>query len=229
MSNPEDANYDRDKTGKPVTLEPRDTLDDGRRFSPSAGRNKAVIAEVFAQHMPGSGTVLEIGSGTGEHGVEITTRLPGLGWVFTEHDPQSHASISAWMEHGDISRLDGPHLLDASAPHWGDHIETRRPAGLFCANTIHISPFSVAEGLFAGASRLLDGDGLFFLYGPFARNGEMSEGNARFDVSLKSRDARWGVRDLDLELVPLAARHGLKIKAIAEMPANNLSVIWGRG
>lgn len=229
MSDPQDKHYPKGQSGKPVTLETRDGLEDGRRFSPSAGRNKAVIAEAFAAHMPGSGTVLEIGSGTGEHGFEIASRLQDIQWVFSEFDPQSEVSIKAWMALGDPSRLSGPHRIDASGSDWGNEVEQHRYAGLFCANTIHISPFEVAEGLFAGAERLLDESGLLFLYGPFARNGEMSEGNARFDEDLKRRDPSWGVRDLDRELVPLAARHGLAIRTIVEMPANNLSVVWGRG
>lgn len=228
MSDPQDKHYPKGQSGKPVTLEARDGLEDGRRFSPSAGRNKAVIAETFSRFMPGSGTVLEIGSGTGEHGFEIARCMTSLHWVFSEYDPQSHISIEAWIAHGDQDRLSGPLTLDASAPHWGDLVESRTYAGLFCANTIHISPFEVAEGLFAGAARLLEKEGKFFLYGPFARHGEMSEGNARFDADLKRRDPSWGVRDLHLELEPLAARSGLAIETIEEMPANNLSVIWGR-
>jgi len=36
------------------------------------------------------------------------------------------------------------------------------------------------------------------------------------------------VRDLDLELLPLASRVGLQLQAVTEMPANNLSVVFRR-
>ncbi|MEO1028579.1 MAG: DUF938 domain-containing protein [Pseudomonadota bacterium] len=227
MSDPQDKHYPKGQTGKPVTLEVRDGLEDGRRFSPSAGRNKAVIAETFARVMPSSGSILEIGSGTGEHGVEITTLIEGIAWTFSEYDLTSHSSISSWIDHGSSERLAGPYHLDAAKDHWGE-LENQSFAGVFCANTIHISPFDVAKGLFAGASRLLHDDGKLFLYGPFARNGDMSDGNARFDLDLKRRDPSWGVRDLHLELEPLAREHGLGIETIVEMPANNLSVVWKR-
>ena len=69
---------------------------------------------------------------------------------------------------------------------------------VFCANVIHIAPWRVAEGLFAGAARYLRADGRLFLYGPFKRDGKHTAlSNAVFDTSLRDRDAEWGVRDID--------------------------------
>ena len=56
---------------------------------------------------------------------------------------------------------------------------------VFCANVIHIAPWRVAEGLFAGAGRYLRADGRLFLYGPFKRDGKHTAvSNAVFDTSL---------------------------------------------
>ena len=77
-----------------------------------------------------------------------------------------------------------------------------------------------------GAGRLLGPGGRVMLYGPFARDGEIAPSNARFSQDLKRRDARWGVRDLDQQIRPLAAAAGLRLHAVVEMPANNLSVIF---
>ncbi|MEM6536065.1 MAG: DUF938 domain-containing protein, partial [Pseudomonadota bacterium] len=101
--------------------------------------------------------------------------------------------------------------------------------GLFCANMIHIAPFSVAEGLLAGAGRLLPVNGQLFLYGPFGRDGDMAPSNRRFDSDLKRRAPDWGVRDLDRDILPAARANGLMLKQTIEMPANNLSVILARG
>ena len=99
---------------------------------------------------------------------------------------------------------------------------------VFCANVIHIAPWRVAQGLFAGAGRYLRADGLLFLYGPFKRGGKhTSVSNAVFDSSLRERDAEWGVRDID-DLEKLAARAGLTLVEIAEMPANNLTLVFER-
>ena len=99
---------------------------------------------------------------------------------------------------------------------------------VFCANVIHIAPWRVAEGLFAGAGRYLRGDGRLFLYGPFKRDGKHTAvSNAVFDTSLRGNNPEWGVRDI-ADLEKLAATAGLELVEIAEMPANNLILVFGR-
>ncbi len=219
---------DRDELRKPVALEARNIASDGRRFSPSAARNRQVIADVFAAHMSNEGSVLEIASGTGEHGAFLVASLPGLTWTYTDIDPSSMESQRAWAAHEAHDRLIGPYKVDTRTPHWGE-VENRAPYGaLVCINMIHISPFEASQGLFAGAGRLLKPGGKLFLYGPYARQGGIAPSNAQFSEALKQRDAGWGVRDLDLEIIPLATQHGLALEHVAEMPANNLSVIFRR-
>jgi hypothetical protein len=92
---------------------------------------------------------------------------------------------------------------------------------------IHIAPWAAAEGLFAGASAIMPADAPLLLYGPFRRNGaHTAPSNAAFDHSLKSRNADWGVRCLDTEVLPLAKRTGFALERVVEMPANNLTVIF---
>jgi len=224
----ENADYDKGASGKPVTLEARDTEEDGRRFSPSTGRNKESVREVFFAHMPLSGRVLEIASGTGEHGAHFTALAAELVWTYTDIDPLGLESQRAWATYANHDRLLGPFLLDATEQNWGEAEASGPYDGIFNANMIHISPFKVTEGLFAGAGRLLRVGGKLMLYGPFARVGEIAPSNARFSEDLKRRDASWGVRDLDHEILPLAKAAGLELETITEMPANNLSVIFTR-
>lgn len=222
----ENASYDKGADGKPVALEARGEEADGRRFSPSTGRNKVVVHDVFLKHMPRAGRILEIASGTGEHGAHITEAERGLVWYYSDIDPAGRESQAAWAGFSSHDRLRGPFAIDASLLNWGE-IETAKPFdGMFNANMIHISPFFVAEGLFAGAGRLLRSGGKLMLYGPFARDGEIAPSNARFSEDLKRRDARWGIRDLDREVLPLALSAGLSLDTIVDMPANNLSVIF---
>lgn len=221
----ENADYDKDKTGKPVTLEQRGGEADGRRFSPSTGRNKDSVRDVFLQAMPLSGSVLEIASGTGEHGAHITGFATDLRWIYTDIDPQGIVSQQAWADYVPHERLLGPILVDAASDDWGE-AETMAPFdGLFNANMIHIAPIGVATGLLAGAGRLLKRGGKLLLYGPFARNGQIAPSNARFSEDLKRRDPSWGVRDLDQQILPIAEKNGLGLETVIEMPANNLSVI----
>ena len=224
----ENAGYDKHASGKPVTLEERSGDADGRRFSPSTERNKDIVRDVFLQHMPVEGHVLEVASGTGEHGVHITAAAPDLSWTYSDIDPQGRQSQAAWAEYVPHDRLNGPFHLDASTDHWGELEQTGGFNALFNANMIHISPFGVAEGLLAGAGRLLSVGGKLMLYGPFARKGEIAPSNAAFNESLQRRDPTWGVRDLELEILPLAERANLTLQTVVEMPANNLSVIFTR-
>jgi hypothetical protein len=99
---------------------------------------------------------------------------------------------------------------------------------VFCANVIHIAPWRVAQGLFAGAGRYLRADGRLFLYGPFKRDGKHTAvSNAVFDTSLRERDPEWGVRDIEA-LRELAANAGLELTETVEMPANNFTLVFGR-
>ena len=79
-----------------------------------------------------------------------------------------------------------------------------------------------------GASRILDAGAPLYLYGPFRRAAKPIEpSNAAFDESLRGRDPRWGLRDLD-KVVSCAGSHGFVLDRVVEMPANNLSVVFRR-
>lgn len=214
-------------TAKEIALEERGR-DERRLFSPSAARNRDPIRDAFLRTMPHAGVVLEIGSGTGEHAVHIAAAAPGLRWLPGDPDEASRASIAAWTEHLGLSNVAPPHAIDVTAPGWDQDLSSFD--GVISINMIHIAPFGAACGLIAGAGRLLRPAGKLFLYGPFARNGaHTAPSNKEFDASLKARDPRWCVRDLDLEITPLAKAAGLDLETVIEMPANNLSVIFRRG
>ena len=223
----ENADYNKGANGQPVTLEVQAEQEE-RRFSPSVERNRDYVRDAFSKHMPRTGRILEIGSGTGEHGVHMTQLLPDLVWTFTDMDEGSLASATAWMAERGRTDRDRAVVLDASRRDWTGIVGADQFDGLFSANVIHIAPFAVATGLFAGADKVLSQAGRIFLYGPFARDGVFSEGNAAFDADLKRRDARWGVRDLEREIVPLAKANGFALAHCVDMPKNNLSVVFER-
>lgn len=214
-------------SGKPIALEDRGEQS-GRLFSPSAGRNRDVVRDTLVRFAPVSGDVLEVGAGTGEHAVTFAAALPGVRWRPGDPDAASRISIAAWTAHAGLSNVASPHEIDVAAADW-DGVEPGSLAGVVSLNMIHIAPFEAARGLIAGAGRYLRSGGMFFLYGPFARDGEhTAPSNAAFDVSLKSRDESWGVRDLDRQIVPLAEAAGLSLIEVVEMPANNLSVVFSK-
>lgn len=213
------------KSPKETALESREKAGE-KLYSPSTARNRAPIRDVFLNAMPNSGKILEVGAGTGEHAVCLAGALPSVTWVTGDPDAPARASIAAWIAEAGLSNLTGPHAIDVTEKTWG--VEAQAPFdGLVSINMIHIAPFAAAQGLFAGAGRLLAAGGKLFLYGPFSRNGvHTAPSNEAFDASLKARDPRWGVRDIERDIAPLARKNALGLERIVEMPANNLSVIF---
>jgi hypothetical protein len=202
------------------------TIPPGARTAPSVSRNREPILEVLKQHLPQTGLVLEIASGTGEHAVGFAQGLPDLMWRPTDRDHEILASISAWREAAGTPNLLPPMVLDAGDP-------SRWPVSaadaIVAINMIHISPWASCEGLMAGAARVLPKGGVLYLYGPFIEpEVETAASNLAFDADLKRRNADWGLRDL-AEVKALAARHGLHFAARVAMPANNLSVVFRKG
>ncbi|MEC7288967.1 MAG: DUF938 domain-containing protein [Pseudomonadota bacterium] len=224
----ENKDYHEAASGQPLALERREAAADGRRYSPSIGRNRDVVRETYLAHMPTRGQVLEIASGTGEHGAHITAAAADLTWIYSDIDAASQASQQAWRDAADHDRLRGPLTLDVTTTALPNPVRTLKVGAIFCANMVHIAPFAATHGLISVAGQLLAPQGRLMLYGPFARDGKIAPSNARFSDDLKRRDPRWGVRDLEREIVPLAEAAGLFLNAVIEMPANNLSVVFVR-
>ncbi len=196
-----------------------------RRHAPATLRNRDAIVAVLEGVLPERGTVLEIASGSGEHVVHFAAAFPALDWQPSDPDPDALRSIAAWTGEADLANVAPPVTLDASADAW----PVAKADAVLCINMVHISPWTATLGLLRGAGRLLPEGGPLYLYGPYLRAGvETAPSNLAFDRSLKARDPAWGLRDLaDVEAA--AAREGLALESIVEMPANNLSLIFRSG
>jgi SAM-dependent methyltransferase len=203
---------------------------DARLYSPSAARNRDAIRAVALAHLPQPGRVLELASGSGEHAVHLAAALPTVRWWPGDPDPRARDSIRAWLTASGLANLEDPHATDVADRPWPTAVEDAAPFdALVAINLVHIAPFEAAVGLFSGAGRLLRPGGKLLLYGPFARAGaHTADSNGEFDRSLRARDPRWGVRDLEYDLLPLAAAQDLELTHVIPMPANNFSVILGR-
>ena len=195
-------------------------------ISPAAERNSAAILEVLRAHLPVQGRVLEIAAGSGQHAALFATALPGLDWTPSDPSAEARASIEAWRMKAGAANLRPAQAVDmlddASWP-------SEPLDAIICINMIHISPWSAAQGLMRLAERsLIRPGGLLYLYGPY-REAEvpLAPSNAAFDDSLKARDPAWGLRDRD-QVVALARSHGLTLTLRAEMPANNISLLFRR-
>src|SRR3546814_11198250 len=62
---------------------------DARLSAPAVQLNRAPILEVLNDILPRRGTVLEIGSGTGEHAAYMAAQLPAIVWQPSERDDAS--------------------------------------------------------------------------------------------------------------------------------------------
>lgn len=190
-----------------------------RLEAPSAARNREPLLAVLKARLTEPAFVLEVASGTGEHALWFSTALPHLIWQPTDRDPDARASIAAWREQAGPNLLP-PVALDAAGPWPIEHADV-----VLSINMIHIAPWAAAEGLAAGAARVLRPGGRLILYGPFRQGPGTTPGNAAFDADLRARNPDWGVRELD-EVLALAASHGMHLAEQVEMPANNLVLVF---
>jgi SAM-dependent methyltransferase len=210
------------KDGRPV--EP-----DGRLDAEAFHRNHQPIWAVLEKFLAGqSGDVLEAGSGTGQHVVHFARHTPDITWWPSDLNEAHLKSIAAWRAHAGLANIRPPLRIDLTGADWFPADGPKKLLAVFCANVIHIAPWRVAEGLFAGAARYLRDDGKLFLYGPFKRDGKHTAvSNAVFDTSLRQRDAEWGVRDVG-DVEKLADSVGLALREVVPMPANNMILVFQR-
>ena len=190
---------------------------------PAPERNKVPILEVLKRTLPSHGTLLELASGSGQHAAFFAENLPQWTWLPSDVDPRNLASIAAYVEQAGLPNLLPPRRLDVCEDDWqlGKTLDA-----IFNANMIHISPWACCEGLLSGAGKLLRRGGQLILYGPFRIAGQHTAlSNAQFDADLRSRDASWSVRDLEV-VVELAGSHGLEHRETIAMPANNQVLLF---
>ena len=204
---------------------------DGRLDAPAFHRNHRPIESALADVLRGQmGDVLELGSGTGQHVIEFARHSPAICWWPSDVNDQHLRSIAAWRAQTQLANVRAPVRIDRAAADLGLAalgVPTELLA-IFCANVLHIAPWRVAEGLFAGAARHLRRDGRLLIYGPFMREGRhTAPSNAEFDAGLRSSNAEWGVRDTT-DLGRLAESVGLGLARVADMPANNAILIFER-
>ena len=201
---------------------------DNRLFFSATQRNRDSIGDVLCRIIKKDGLILEIGSGSGEHGVVFQKRFPEIIWQTSDPNLLHRKSIISWIEHEELSKeMPQPFELDVENIPW--MIPSKLPKylqGIVSINMIHVAKWTCTIALFKGAGKLLKEGQFLFLYGPFKIcNKHTSQSNYFFDNSLKMQNDLWGIKNLE-EVCDESKKNGFSQEEIISMPANNFSIIY---
>ncbi len=192
-----------------------------KRFSEHAERNGGPILEVLRREFARCRSVLEIGSGTGQHAVRFASAMQHLRWQTSDLN-ENHKFIKPWIADSGLANIASPLSLDVRTA----ALPEASYDGIYSSNTAHIMSFPAVQSMFSIVGAALRNGGAFCLYGPFRQDGEFNTAsNAAFDQSLRALDPESGIRDLE-DLDELGSQHGLARSNLYAMPANNHLVVW---
>ena len=192
-------------------------------YSQAAENNKAPIADVMGRHLPPDASVLEIGSGAGQHALHMSHAFPGIIWLPSEREavvPILRANLALYGS----NNIQLPLTLNLTDFTWsGDSVDA-----VYAANVMHIVSEYLGERLVQLAAEALKPSGLLILYGPYKYDGRFTtESNATFDHLLKDRDPASGIREIEA-VIATAHCSGLTLTQDYAMPANNQMLIFER-
>ena len=189
-------------------------------FSGASERNREPILAVLREHFAHTRSVLEVGSGTGQHAVYFAHGLPHLSWQASDR-AENLPGIRQWLRDASLPNTPEPIELDVNGG-W----PSATFDAVFTANTLHIMGWSEVERFFEMLPQVLNPGALLSVYGPFNRGGAFtSPSNASFDADLKRTDPKRGIRDLEA-VDQLGRRAGLALIDDRALPANNACVTW---
>ena len=190
-------------------------------FSQACENNKGPILAHLRAYFASSRSVLELGSGTGQHAVHFAEHLPHLCWQCSDLAP-ALPGLRDRIEAAGLSNLLAPIELDVlQQDAWPIASDA-----MFTANTLHIMPWPVAEHALWLAGTMLPAQGVLIIYGPFNYQGlYTSDSNAEFDQWLKQRAPHQGIRDFEAVNACLE-KAGMSLHTDHAMPANNRLLVY---
>ncbi len=191
-------------------------------YSAASERNREPILAVLREHCAAVRSVLEIGTGTGQHAVYFAQALPHLTWQCSDRS-ENLPGIRTWLAEAALPNTPAPIELDVNGV-W----PSARFDAVYSANTLHIMGWSEVQRFFSMLPSVLSPAALLTVYGPFNRDGRFtSESNARFDAELRRADPKRGIRDFEA-VDALARAAGLSLLDDRAMPSNNACITWRR-
>lgn len=190
-------------------------------FSQACDNNKSAIFEVLRDYLTAPANLLEIGSGTGQHGVFFAENLPQVQWQTSDLE-DNHEGILAWISDYEGGNLCAPFALNVADEHW----DIDEYNAVFTANTAHIMSWPQVESMVRGVAKCLLSSGLWIIYGPFNYGGQFtSDSNARFNDWLQTQAPYRAIRDFEA-LRDCALAKGLELIEDRAMPANNRCLVF---
>jgi cyclopropane fatty-acyl-phospholipid synthase-like methyltransferase len=191
-----------------------------KQYSSSCVQNQEPILKIIKPLLLEKYTVLEVGSGTGQHAVFFAEHMPHLNWQASDQ-AQYLSSINAWVDEAKLNNTPPAINLDVTQAWPALEFDV-----IFSANTTHIMSWEMVVDFYQGVGESLSENGLFILYGPFNYHQQYtSQSNADFDMWLKNRDPNSAIRNFEA-LMELAKQAKLTLLKDYEMPANNRILCW---
>ena len=191
-----------------------------RPFSQACENNKPFILPIISEAFSHCKTLLEVGSGTGQHAVHFAANMPWLTWQ-TSDVMANHQGIKQW-----ISQYPAPNLLSPVELDLNNEWPVTTIDAIYTANTLHIISWPLVQAFFNGVATHVNANGTLCIYGPFNYQGKFtSDSNAHFDLWLKARDSQSGIRDIEA-IEELAEQAGLSLEHDHAMPANNRLLVF---
>lgn len=193
-----------------------------KQHAPHADRNKGPIVDILRRVLPDAGIALEVGSGTGQHIAYFARVFPNLEWQPSDYDQVAVASVDSYRREARVPNLREALLLEVRKKVWGHGLLD----AVLAIHLVHVTSWSVCEGLFDGARRHLRPGGVLFLQGPFKQGGGFDcRRNAELDATLRAKNPDWGLRDLEA-VAALGTARGLLVEQVIDMPDNELATVF---
>lgn len=195
---------------------------DPRLASPAVARNRPFLRQAALPWMGPNTTVLELGSGTGEHAIWLPRHRPDLRWYTSEMPNTPYLSSSqAWIRAARMPHVFPPVEIDLLISKNWEATALPKLDTILAINVLHIAPWPATAALFALARQLGTPAVQVVLYGPWRDSTRPLEpSNEAFDESLRARIPGAGVR-VKQEATALAAQAGFTEADDVAMPANN--------
>ena len=130
---------------------------DNRLFFSATQRNRDCIGDLLSRIIK-KGSVLEIGSGSGEHGVVFQKRFPEIIWQTSDPELVHRKSISSWIDYEDLTKKI-PRLLRLMWKKFLGKFNLRLShslQGIVSINMIHVAQWSCTVALFRDSGKLLN-------------------------------------------------------------------------